>query len=128
MTRRKRKCQKRQLFEYSTSDQSILVDKRLCTDQQDKVNSSEQKSNSVSNNMKNSLQQTPLASSPYMTYPQNCSPIFFPPTGFPPPIMQVSLSPGIEGTLKELCQKMTNVELKLSKLDKIEERLNIIDK
>jgi predicted DNA-binding protein YlxM (UPF0122 family) len=38
------------------------------------------------------------------------------------------MSPGIDSVLKEICQKLSNVETKLTKLDKIEERLEIMDK
>jgi RNA binding exosome subunit len=33
------------------------------------------------------------------------------------------MSPGIDSVVKEICQKLSNVETKLTKLDKIEERL-----
>jgi hypothetical protein len=38
------------------------------------------------------------------------------------------MSPGIDSVLKEICQKLSNVETELTKLDKIEERLEIMDK
>jgi hypothetical protein len=38
------------------------------------------------------------------------------------------MSPGIDSVLKEICQKLSNVETKLTKLDKIEVRLESMDK
>ena len=61
-----------------------------------------------------------------MSYQQNFPPIY--PTQPIPPFMAAPMSPGIETSLKELCQKLTNVEKKLEKLDRIEDRLNTMDK
>ena len=65
---------------------------------------------------------SPLSSTPNMAYQQQFPPLY------PVHPLLAQTSPGFESSLKEICQKITNVELKLSKLDKIEERLNIMDK
>ena len=68
-----------------------------------------------------------MTSTPNMAYQQNYSPVY--PTHPLPPYPQPSpMSPGIDSVLKEICQKLSNVETKLTKLDKIEERLEIMDK
>jgi chromosome segregation ATPase len=68
-----------------------------------------------------------MTSTPNMAYQQNYSPVYpthpLPPYPPPPP-----MSLGIDSVLKEMCQKHSNVETKLTKLDKIEERLEIMDK
>jgi hypothetical protein len=50
-----------------------------------------------------------------MAYQQNYSPVYLthplPPYPPPPP-----MSPGIDSVLKEICQKLSNVETKLTKL------------
>ncbi|CAG2242286.1 unnamed protein product [Mytilus edulis] len=140
MTRRRRKNNQNQnkqyTFDSSSSDQNSFADKRQCIKQstekkqKDKVhvNTSEQKSNDTYNvvkDMNNSFQYTPLTSTPGMTYQQNYSPVYPPPSV--PPFMTYPMSPGIENTLRELCQKVTNIDLKMTKLDKIEERLELID-
>jgi hypothetical protein len=59
-----------------------------------------------------------MTSTPNMAYQQNYSPVYsthpLPPYPPPPP-----MSPGIDSVLKEICQKLSNVETKLTKLDKI---------
>ncbi|CAG2190717.1 unnamed protein product [Mytilus edulis] len=140
MTRRRRRNNQNQnkqyTFDSSSSDQNSFADKRQCIKQstgkkqKDKVhvNTSEQKSNDTYNvvkDMNNSFQYTPLTSTPGMTYQQNYSPVYPPPSV--PPFMTYPMSPGIENTLRELCQKVTCIDLKMTKLDKIEERLELID-
>lgn len=137
MPRRKKKSRNRAqkyFSDSSSSDQRSFSDKRLCTQAKDKVhlNNSEHnsststsKGNTINNDMNNSSQYTPMASTPNMNYPQNFSsfPLQSIPPYIPPPI-----SPSIEMSLRELCQKMSNVEMKLTKLDRIEERLETMDK
>ncbi|VDI46014.1 Hypothetical predicted protein [Mytilus galloprovincialis] len=140
MTRRRRRNNQNQNKQYnfdsSSSDQNSFADKRQCIKQstekkqKDKVhvNTSERKSNDTYNVVKdrnNFFQYTPLTSTAGMTYQQNYSPGFPPPPV--PPFMTYPMSPGIENTLRELCQKVTNIDLKMTKLDKIEERLELID-
>ena len=134
MGRRKRKNPNRirkiiYTLDSSSSDQSSCTgnkEKRQCTQNKDKVNTSEVNSD-LSNYMNNSSQYTQMTSSPNMAYQQNYSPVYpshpLPPYPPPPP-----MSPGIDSVLKEICQKLSNVETKLTKLDKIEERLEIMDK
>lgn len=88
--------------------------------------------------MSNSSQNTPLTSTPNtpnmnnMNYQQAFSPFpqIFPQPSMPPipPFFAPPMSPGLESSIRELCQKMTNVETKLGKLDKIEERLESMDR
>ena len=124
MPRRKRKKPnriQRNNFDSSSSDQNSFtanIDKRQCIDQLTKVNTtnntnSDQSSDSFNGltNINNSIQYTPLTSTPGMAYQPNFSNIYQPQT-----------------ILKELCNKMSNVESKLTKLDKIEERFDIMDK
>lgn len=134
MGRRKRKNPNRirkiiYTLDSSSSDQSSCTgskEKRQCTQNKDKVNTSEVNSD-LSNYMNNSSQYTQMTSTPNMAYQQNYSPVYpthpLPPYPPPPP-----MSPGIDSVLKEICQKLSNVETKLTKLDKIEERLEIMDK
>ena len=130
MPRRKRNRPRRSIANYSTSssDNSLHVhDKRQCVNSngdQRKVDISSENRSNMSNNSINSMnnsissQYTPLTSTPGMNYQQFQS---YPP--FPTqPIMT-----GLEPLLKELCQRMSNVETKLTKLDSIETRLNSME-
>ena len=63
------------------------------------------------------MASSPIGYQPFQTYQQ------YP----PPPLAHVTPPPniqGIERTLQEMCQRMANIETKLTTLDKIESRLN----
>lgn len=135
MPRRKRKKPQRlshlKYDSSSTSYSSLKVDndKRQCVNlngDQRKVDiSSENKSNMSNNstmNSSNSLQYTPLTSTPGLNYQH-----FQQFRSRPPPFPPQALMTGIEPMLKDLCQKMSNIENKLTKIDNIETRLNSME-
>ena len=140
MPRRKRKHPQRTAkykYEYSSSDQSSLTDKRPCIDQVNKsevrvkINSDNNSSSDQYNTMNNSIQQGfqytgPMTSSPNVCFQPSSHFLSYP----PPPVTNTQLppnSPGIETLLKELCNRMERVEVKLNTLEKIETRLDKMD-
>lgn len=76
-------------------------------------------------------QYTPLQSStPSVSYPgQPLQPLqqYHNSLAIPPPFPPQALMTGIEPILKELCQKMSNIENQFTKLDNIETRLNSME-
>lgn len=145
MPRRKHKNPRRgKKYKYefsssSSSDQSGLMDKRQCTNktENNKVcfNTTSDNSSVTDQNftMNNSIQglryTTPMTSSPNIGIQPYQNFLPYPP---PPFTMQHAQHPDSVGIdtctlLKEICERIGRVELKLNTLDKIESRLDTID-
>lgn len=141
MPRRQRKhpqrATKTPLSDSSSSDQSRHLDKRICKNNKVELNlvTNDSENNSgihgYSSVLSNSY--TGITGMQY-TGPMTSSPIGYQPQQFqsyqppPPPMHPPPTSPGIETWLKELCQRMANVESKLSALDQIGSRLDKMEK
>ncbi|CAG2255824.1 unnamed protein product [Mytilus edulis] len=126
-------------FSSSSSDQSGLMDKRQCTNktENNKVcfNTSSDNSSVIDQHftMNNSIQglryTTQIISSPNIGIQPYPNVLPYPP---PPFTMQHAQHPDSVGIdtctlLKEICERLGRVELKLNTLDKIESRLDTID-